>query len=479
MLKMTRCARPLSLAALVVMGGCVNYAGIDHRQTLLTPEGAPSASLADARLPAAPWPTENWWQQYADAQLDRLVAKAWASNPGLQEVRARADKANAYQEYYDADRAPQVDAAGGVSRSRLSRSEDFAGQGNRYVSVRSLGVTFDYDLDLWGGKRSAWEASVNQARAAEVELQSARLLLAANVVKAYNQLTYAWDVVDLSERDLKRLRNLQSLTGDRFHNGLDNKSQLQRVDGLVARAEASLLGARSDVEIARLQLSALLGAGVDGARDIVRPKPLKSTEAALPESLPAELLGRRPDIVAARWRVEAESRTVASVKTRFYPNINLRAAGGIHAMSGDSFNDTVSRFWNITPTVTVPLFDAGRLRADLKQSNADLDLAIARYNATLNTALHQVATSVTELQAVNRQIGLQRTARDTAQSSFDLAVERFEVGENNFLDSLNIEEQLIEDELRLALLSSKQIDSAVGLVTALGGGYQPESVNVQ
>lgn len=474
MLKLTRCAWPLSLAALVALSGCVNHAGIDHRQTLLTPEGAPSTTLADARLPAAPWPQGQWWQRYGDAQLDGLVAKAWQNNPGLQEVRARADKANAYQEYYGADRAPQVDAFGDVKRSRLSRSEDYAGQGNRYVTVRSLGVTFDYDLDLWGGKRSAWEAAVSQARAAEVELQSARLLLAANVVKAYNQLTYAWDVVDLSERDLKRLRNLQSLTGDRYHNGLDNKSQLQRVDGLVARAEASLLGARSDVQVARLQLSALLGTGVDGAHDIARPKPLRSDEAALPENLPAELLGRRPDIVAARWRVEAQTQTVASVKTRFYPNINLRAGGGIHAMSGDSFNDSVSRFWNIAPTVTLPLFDAGRLRSELKQSNADLDLAIAGYNSTLNTALHQVATSVTELQAVNRQIGLQRTARDTAQSSFDLAVERFEVGENNFLDSLNIEEQLIEDEMRLALLSSKQIDSAVSLVTALGGGYEPE-----
>lgn len=479
MLKKTRYVLPLPLLAAMVASGCVNYAGIDHRQHLLTPEGAPSASLADARLPAAPWPTDNWWQRYGDAQLDSLVAKAWNHNPGLQEVQARADKANALQAYYDADQAPQLDASGGVSRSRLSRSEDFDGQGNRYITVRSLGVTFDYDLDLWGGKRSAWEASVSQAKAAEVELQSARLLLAANVVKAYNQLAYAWDVVDLSERDLKRLRRLQGLTSDRFNNGLDNKSQLQRVDGLVARAEASLLGARSNMEIARLQLSALLGSGVDGARDIVRPRPLKSDDAALPGNLPAELLGRRPDIVAARWRVEAQTLTVASVKTRFYPNINLRAAGGVHALSGDSFNDTVSRFWNITPTVTVPLFDAGRLRASLKQSNADLDMAIASYNTALNAALHQVATSVTELQAVNRQIGLQRTARDTAQSSFDLAVERFEIGENNFLDSLNIEEQLIEDELRLALLSSKQIDSAVGLVTALGGGYQPATSNAQ
>jgi NodT family efflux transporter outer membrane factor (OMF) lipoprotein len=465
----------LLLTALVcAMGlqGCVNPAGLTHRETVVDVASLHSRALNPSMPGAdAQWPQTQWWNSFADPQLDRLVAAALRDNPDLRQVQARVDKANAAAGLASADRGPSLDAGAGVARSRQSRAQDYNGQGDSYLSVRTLGVNFDYTLDLWGGKRSAWESAVDNARAAEVEQQSAKLLLAVDVVKAYNQLAYAWAVVDLSDRDLKRLDELVDLTGDRFHSGLDDRSQLERVQGLQARATATLLGAQTDVQVAQLQLSALLGGGTDGAQGILRPGALKITGGALPANVPAELLGRRPDIVAARWRVAAEGKNVDALRTRFYPNINLAASAGFQSLTGDSLTDTVSRFWSVGPTFSLPIFDAGRLRADYSQGNAELDLAIAHYNGLLSAALHQVASTLAQLRSDGERIALQRNARDTTNVSFELSVSRFKSGENNFLDSLTVEQQLIEDEMRLAQLSARQVDDSVALVAALGGGY--------
>ena len=458
-------------ASILLAAGCVNYAGIDHQGKLLAVGDAPSDSLKD-KLPLAQWPRADWWTSLGDPRLGALIEEAYASNPDLQEVAARVAKANAFLDLRDAERYPEMDASAGVTRGRLSRFEDYSGEGHQYFTARNLAVNFGYTFDLWGGQRAAWESALNSARAAEVDLQSSRLILATNVVKAYNQLAYAWQVSELNQRDLERLSKLVDLTDSRYGSGLDNLSQLKQVQSLKARSESTLIGANEDIEIARLQLSALIGKGVDRAHTLDRPSNLQASVVALPAQLPAQLLGRRPDIVAARWRVEAETKNVEAVKTTFYPNINLVAAAGSHALTGDALFAGVSKFWNVAPTVSLPIFDAGRLRSDLKAGNAELDSSIAQYNRVLNSALHEVAISVTQLRSFEQQIVVQRDACAIAQSSYDLSQSRYKAGEDTFLDALNIEQQLIQDEMRLAFLNSKHIDSSVSLMAALGGGFQ-------
>ncbi|WP_095055554.1 efflux transporter outer membrane subunit [Pseudomonas sp. Irchel s3b2] len=465
---------PLAVSILMA-AGCVNYAGIDHQGTLLSVDDLHSKTLQDT-LPPANWPRADWWTSLGDPRLGALIEEAYANNPDLQEVSARVAKANAFLDLREAERYPEVNASAGVTRARLSRYEDYSGEGRNYVTARSLAVNFNYTFDLWGGQRAAWESALNSAMAAEVDLQSSRLILTVNVVKAYNQLAYAWQVSELNRRDLARLSKLVELSDSRYASGLDNLSQLKQVQSLKARSESTLIGALDDIEIARLQLSALVGKGVDRAQSIDRPSSLQASVVALPAQLPAQLVGRRPDIVAARWRVEAENKNIDALKTTFYPNINLVASAGTHALSGDALLASVSKFWNIAPAVSLPIFDAGRLRSDLKAGNAELDISIAHYNQVLTSALHEVAISVTQLRSFEQQIAVQRDACAIAQSSYDLSQSRYKAGEDTFLDALNIEQQLIQDEMRLAFLNSKHIDSSISLMAALGGGFQESEV---
>ena len=205
---------------------------------------------------------------------------------------------------------------------------------------------------------------------------------------------------------------------------------------------------------------------------------LKPGALSLPSNLPAELLGRRPDIVAARWRVEAASKSIDSAKTEFYPNVNLGAMVGLAALHTSDVLKAPSRFFQIAPAISLPIFDGGRLRTNLAGKDADYDLAVAQYNKTLVSALGEVTDDLGKLRSLEQQIDDQRDARDIAKSNFDLAMRRYGEGVGNDLDALSVQQQLLLAERQLASLDAQRIDLSVQLVQALGGGYQPDTTSI-
>jgi NodT family efflux transporter outer membrane factor (OMF) lipoprotein len=180
--------------------------------------------------------------------------------------------------------------------------------------------------------------------------------------------------------------------------------------------------------------------------------------------------------VAARWRVEAASKNIDAGKTQFYPNLNLSAAAGAESLLGDAMFGSASRFFNVAPTISVPIFDGGRLRADLDSRDADYDLAVAQYNKILVRALGDVSDSINQLRDIGRQIAAQQHATDIAQDSYNTVVQRYGSGIGNYLDVLSIEQQLLQAQRQLANLNAEQIDLSIQLIQALGGGFQPEAI---
>lgn len=472
---MKQLSRPLLAAVLTpaLLAGCVSYSGISSQGQTIPGESLKAGrALNEIALSPAAWPEKQWWNALGDPRLTALVEEAIAHSPDLQEVTARLALANAQADGANAERFPSVDLEGGVTRARYSRSQDYTGQGNSYATVRGLSFGVAWAPDIWGGRRATWAAAVSEARAADVDYNAARLALSVNVVRAYNQLAQAWLLADLAERDVQRSAKLLELTEQAHRLGQSNLSQLSSARGLHASAQADQEGARLDVKVAALQLAALLGRDLDRALEIERPAPLKAQAAVLPSSVPAELLGRRPDIVAARWRVEAASHNIDAIKTRFYPNINLAGAAGIASLAGDSLLGSASRFWNIAPSVLLPIFDAGRLRSTLRAGNADYDIAIARYTQTLLAALHEVGQSVTRLHALESQTRTQRQAREMVQTAFDIAVKRYEVGDASYLETLDVQRQLLQADRQVTLLAGQQVDQFAELMGALGGGLE-------
>ncbi|MBP5065872.1 efflux transporter outer membrane subunit [Pseudomonas chlororaphis] len=459
------------------LAGCANYSGLTTEGVSLDAKSLKAGqSLSGVTLSPAAWPKSDWWKSLGDPQLDGLIREALHDSPDMQIASARAHQASAVAYAADAARMPTLDASGSVSRSRLSRSQDPRGQGDNYSTLRSLTGTFNYTFDLWGGQRDTWEAALGQARAAEIDRQAAQLTLAADVARAYSDLGQAHIVHDLATEDLKRTRQMLELSQKRLSSGIDSQYQYQQTESLEASSEASLIDAEKNLQSAKIALAVLLGKGPDRGNEIARPKVLQASAVALPSVLPAELLGRRPDLVAARWRVEAASKSIDAGKTNFYPNLNLSAAAGTQALLGDAMFGSASRFFNIAPTVSLPIFDGGRLRADLDARDADYDLAVAQYNKSLVTALGDVSDTISQLRDIGRQIAAQQHATDIAQDSYDTVVQRYGSGIGNYLDVLSIEQQLLQAQRQLATLNAQQIDLSIQLMQALGGGFQTDNL---
>lgn len=463
---------PLSLLfSALLLAACASPHGL-HTQGQALDAASLQGPTFSGKLSPAAWPASDWWNRLGDPQLDALIDEALRSNPDLQVADARARQANAAVLAADAQRQPTLTGNAGVTRSRLARVDDPTGQGDRYSTLRSLSLDGSYHFDLWGGERAAWEAALGRARASEVDRQGARLTLAAEVARAYNDLGLAYATQDLAEQDLKRSRDMLQLGRSRVEAGLDSEYQLQQTQSLEAAAEASLTAASQQVESARIRLAVMLGQGPDRGASLPRPQLIAPSAVSLPANVPAELIGRRPDLVAARWRVEAASRDIDASKADFYPNLNLSVAAGSKSLLGDAMFGGASRFFSIAPALSLPIFDGGARRAALAGRDADYDLAVAQYNQTLVTALGDIGDVIQRIHSLQRQIEQQQRARDIARSSYDIAMQRYADGIGNYLDALSVEQQLLQSERQMASLQAERIDASVLLMQALGGGFE-------
>ncbi|EIL97990.1 multidrug RND transporter [Rhodanobacter thiooxydans] len=459
-------ALTLALAACASSGG-------------LHPEGTPTdpstlqAGRSLAQLSAAAWPSTDWWTGLDDRQLDALIAEALQDNPGLGVADARAHAAQAEAGIADAARGPSVNGTAAVSGARPPAA--LLGDKAHFAVAKYGYASFKWDLDPWGGKRAAWEAALGQARAAEVDARAARIELSGNVARAYVQLGYAFTQQDLADAELQRAGSARELTRQRVAAGIDNQVALKQGDAEVASAEQQAALARRAVEAARSSLAVLLGKGPDRGLQLERPRRLAPAALAVPANLPLELVGHRADLVAARWRVEAAGKDIKVAKTEFLPDISIGAMAGLVSMGGANPLSLAGRFFQVGPSLSLPIFDGGRLRANLAGKDAQYDLAVAQYNQTLVGALNQVADELSALKSLQTQIAAQQRAQDAAQQAWELAEQRYQAGIGSYLEALSVRQQLLATERGSAALEAQQADLSVQLIQALGGGYQPRT----
>jgi len=463
-------------ALTLALAGCASSGGLHPDGTPIDPSSLKAGQSLSGMADAGTWPTTDWWSGLHDAQLDALITEALQDNPGLGVADARAKAAQAEAGAADSARKPTLGAGASVSGARIPTTvlpEDAGG--GHFALAKYADLSFSWGLDLWGGKRAAWQAAVGASRAAEVDARAARIELSGNVARAYVQLGYAFTQQDLAEAELKRAGDARELTRQRVEAGVDNKIQLKQGDAEVASAEQSVALAKRAVDAARSSLSVLLGKGPDRGLEITRPAPLKPAELAVPAELPLELVGHRADLVAARWRVEAAEKNIKAAKTQFLPNISIGAMAGVVNMGGGNPFTLPARFYQVGPSISLPIFDGGRLRANLAGKDAQYDLAVAQYNQTLVGALNQVADELSALQWLDQQIAAQHRAREAAQQAWDLAEQRYKAGVGSYLEALSVRQQLLAAERASAALEAQQVDLSVQLIQALGGGFQPQS----
>ncbi|HZT56637.1 MAG TPA: efflux transporter outer membrane subunit [Burkholderiaceae bacterium] len=463
---------PLLLTAAITLAGCAGTGGL-HTDGTPTDAATLHSERSFARIKTTPaaWPASDWWTQLGDAQLDALIAEALKDNPDLASADARAKEAQSQVDAQNAKRLPTVNAAGSVAGVYLPTTAVPAPVGGSFGTYPAVYASFNWSLDLWGGKRAAWEAALGQARAAEIDAHAARLALSVNVARAYVQLGYAFAEKDVADAQLKRASASHALVKQRVAAGIDNRMQIKQAEAEVASAEQQVAVTDEAIDAARIALAVLLGKGPDRGLDIAHPKSLQPAALVLPPNLNADLIGRRADLVAARWRVEAATKSIAAVKTEFLPNIGLSAFAGLTSSSFDNLLSLPARFYMVQPAISLPIFDGGRRRADLHNANAGYDLAVAHYNSTLVGAVNDVADKLANLGSLQTQSAAQQRAVDAARTAYDLSQQRYKAGIGSYLDTLSVQQQLLIAEQRAAALAAQQVDTSVRLVQALGGGF--------
>ena len=428
-----------------------------------------SASLAGTRVSDAAWPNDRWWSAFGDPQLDALVDEALANAPSIDAADARTRKAIAQAGLADAARKPTLGAGAQVLGMQLPPALVGDELGGDFNVANLLTLSFAWNPDIWGVSRSKWQAAVGTARATEVDAQSARLTLAANVARSYVGLARAFDALDAANAEARRADALIALNQQRIKAGLDNTIALNQNRSASATARQQAQAAQHDIDSLRNALAALLGAGPDRGLDIARPM-LKTPGLALPSVLPSELLARRADIVAARWRVEAAQHGIDASKAAFYPSINLSALAGLAAGNlGDLFGSD-ALLLNGGPALSLPIFEGGRLEQQLRSSDADRDIAVATYNETLVGAIRDVANAVQAARAMDAQIASTTSARDAATKAHALVLQRQRAGLATQLDVLAAQAPLLRLDQQLAGLVAARRIAAIDLDQALGGG---------
>jgi len=464
-------------ALILALAGCASNGGLHPDGTPIDPSALKAGhSLAGVSVSPAGWPAGDWWTGLGDPQLDALIAEALQDNPGLDAADARARAAEAEAGLAEAARAPSVNAGASVSGARIPSTILPADRGGGHFALAKYAdLSFKWGLDLWGGKRAAWQAALGASRAAEVDARAARIELSGNVARAYVQLGYAFTQQDLADAELKRAGSARELTRQRVAAGIDNQIALKQGDAEVASAEQQAARASRAVEAARSSLAVLLGKGPDRGLQIGRPQLLQPAALAVPTDLPLDLVGHRADLVAARWRVEAAGKDIKAAKTAFLPNISIGAMAGVISLGGGNPFTLPARFYQVGPSLSLPLFDGGRLRANLAGKDAQYDLAVAQYNQTLVGALNQVADELSALKSLQQQIAAQRRAQDAATQAWDLAEQRYKAGIGSYLEALSVRQQLLAAERGTAALEAQQVDLSVQLIQALGGGFQPQA----
>lgn len=462
-------ARPLVLIMTLLLGACVSPAGLAPRGTPTDPATlAATRSLADT--PAGDWPATTWWTAFGDPQLDRLVAAALQGSPTLDLARARIDRARAQAGVAAAVSDVHVGANVDGAQQRLSEHYIFpSGLGGTYTSINRAALDFSLDLDFWGRNRAALAAAVGEARATEADAAEARLVLASAVVRSYLQFDLLHRLRAIADATVTQREHLQKLVHTRQQAGLDARAEVQQAIGSVSAAKAERSALDTQLEQVRHQLAALTGQGPDAALDFTPPQ-VHAARVALPEVLPADLLGRRPDVVAQRWRVEAARQGSAAARAEFYPNVNLSAFVGVQSLGLHPLFESGSRIVGIGPAIHLPVFDSSRLRANLAVRHGEEDIAIAQYNATLVDALRDVADQLSVWRGAHAQARDQDAALARYEEAWRLATVRYRAGLTSYTAVLAAETPLLAQRRLSAELHNRQLDAGAGLARALGGG---------
>jgi NodT family efflux transporter outer membrane factor (OMF) lipoprotein len=454
------------VAAVLVCSGCADMGPPVQRQVAISAEQAGlSAELVTSPVDS------RWWLVFGDPQLEALIERALADGPDLRAARSRLDQAEANVQGQGATTQAQVALTGDATRQRFPDHglypPPIAGS---IRNTADLALHASFEFDFFGRHRAAIAAAVGAQRAAAAEVAAARVVIGVAVAQSYFALAQALAQQDLAVQALDLREQAFSIANERAEAGLDSQFEARQTEAAVAQARQPVAAAAEAASRSRNALAALTVQGVAQLAGL-QPHLADADAAALPAQLGADLLARRADLSAARWRVKAADAGVTEAQAGFYPDVKLSAFAGLSSFGLDRLLEIGSRSVGVGPAIHLPLFDGGALRARLHGREADYAAAVAAYDSVLLRAVHEAADAITTLASTTRQQTDAADALAALQAAQAIAQRRWQAGLAGRLPVVVAAGQVLAQRALAVDLVARQRFARLQLIAALGGGY--------
>jgi len=432
-----------------------------------------AASQASLASTASAWPAASWWKQYEDPQLSMLIEEALAGSPDLAIAAARIRTAEGFAQRAGAALNPSIDAFGSVQETKLSKNNGVPAQmvPGGWNDTGSVGLGITIDLDLWGKNRAALRAAKLDLEAARYGADEVRLALTTGIASAYAELAALYAQRDSYQSAIDIRAQTLALVAGRAGAGLDNDTAVRQARARLEQSQANLAATDEAIELVKNALAALVGTGPDRALTIGRPVIAALQAQGVPNNASIDLIGRRPDIAAARVRADAAGQRIKVARADFYPNVSLSALVGMQAFGLGNLFTGNSTFGGAGPAVTLPLFHGGALQGQYRSARGQYDEAIALYDRQVTQALHETADTLASRKMLATRLDFSRRALGDFEEANRLARLRYAQGLSTYLDVLSAEEGVLDSRLNVAKLETRAFALDVTLIRALGGGF--------
>ena len=464
----------LSSASMLV-GGCM--VGPNYKRPLV-PE--PLQFRSDPTAATGPTVQAEWWRLYGDADLDQLIATARASNQTLQQTVARVDQARALARVAGSYLYPTVSADSHYSRTTYSENRKGTLSGRRATTRVTLNdflisINLSYELDVWGRVRRGLESARAQTAASAADLGVVRLTIETEVAQYYYSLRALDAQLQILSNTVVAYREQLRVMSAQLRAGLVSPI-------VVSQAEAQLettLAQQRDTQRARADLEHALAivCGQAAPTFAVAPNPLhEASPPEVPPGLPSELLARRPDVAEAEQNVVAANAQIGVATANFFPRFTLTALAGLQSFDISSLFTWQSRAASIMPSVSIPIFEGGRLKAQLEATKAIYRETVAAYVNQVLIAYGDVEDALTDLRATSDEVQNLRRAVTASREYVRLANVQYKQGLTDYLLVIDAERTLLANQVSLAQMVNLQMGASIRLIRALGGGWNPAEV---
>lgn len=476
-----RRAFPLVVALAYALSGCALIHSDSPSYTPISPDEIRVAD--DIRLARNGWPSARWWTGYGDAQLDALIDRALANAPTMAIARMHVAQAKSDVELVKAGSNLQIVALGLVNRQHVSANgflgpfalnEPALGFTGPWYTEGIVGLGASLNVDIWGKQRAQVAAALGVQNARLAETSAIELEVSTDVAQLYYGIQTTYQLIDLLDQSRQVAAFAVAAHASRAARGLESRTFVETARADELAVQRQIVSAQGQVRQFRESLRALIGAGADDLPDI-EPVPLPASRAALPSTLSYELLARRPDLQAMRWYVQASYDRIDAAKAAFYPSFDIKAFFGVDALHLSDLFTHASQQINLIPGLYLPIFDGGRLNANLSGARVASNTLVEQYDQAVLDAVRDVAQTGSRLQDLDAQAQLQTRKVQAVSFARDSADAHYRRGLASELTALEAREPVIAEQVTLLDLNGQRVSQEIALVKALGGGYRADS----